>query len=67
VIFVNGDAVPAAAGTTVSDVLESLQVDPARRGIAVAVGSEVIPRGEWATRVLAEGERVEVVHAVQGG
>ena len=37
------------------------------RGVAVAVEGEVVPRAEWEERVLAEGEAIEVVHAVQGG
>ena len=39
----------------------------AERGVAVAVEGEVVPRGEWDGRVLADGEAIEVVHAVQGG
>ena len=38
-----------------------------RRGVAVAVDAEVVPRGEWESRRLAGGERVEVVMAIQGG
>jgi sulfur carrier protein len=33
----------------------------------VAVEAEVVPRGEWGRRRLHEGERVEVVTAIQGG
>jgi sulfur carrier protein len=38
-----------------------------RRGYAVAVGGEVVPRGEWATTALADGANIEVVAAIQGG
>ena len=37
------------------------------RGVAVAVDGEVVPRGAWEKTVLAEGARVEIVAAVQGG
>ena len=37
------------------------------RGTAVVVNAEVVPRGEWATRVLVPGDRVEVLRAAQGG
>ena len=37
------------------------------RGLAVAVDGDVVPRGEWQDRVLEEGQRVEVLRAVQGG
>ena len=38
-----------------------------RRGTAVAVNGEVIPRGEWAATELRDGQEIEVLHAVQGG
>jgi thiamine biosynthesis protein ThiS len=33
----------------------------------VAVDAEVVPRTQWERRELHEGERVEVLHAIQGG
>ena len=36
-------------------------------GVAVAVDGEVVPRAEWAATALADGARVEVLTAVQGG
>jgi sulfur carrier protein len=35
--------------------------------VAVAVDGEVVPRGEWDAVELREGQRVEIVQAVQGG
>ena len=37
------------------------------RGVAVAVEAEVVPRSEWDGVELAEGQRVEVLGAIQGG
>ena len=37
------------------------------RGVAVALDGEVVPRGEWATTPLREGQAVEVLAAIQGG
>jgi sulfur carrier protein len=37
------------------------------RGLAVAVDGEVVPRGQWDALELREGQRVEIVQAVQGG
>ena len=63
-IVLNGK--PAeGGGTTVAELLARL--DLPHRGVAVAVDAEVIPRGEWGTHVVADGARVEVVTAVQGG
>ncbi|THV42856.1 sulfur carrier protein ThiS [Glycomyces buryatensis] len=41
-------------------------VTEARRGIAVAVNGEVVPRSEW-DLPLADGDTVEVLTATQGG
>jgi sulfur carrier protein len=40
---------------------------PDGRGVAVAVDGEVVPRGEWSTTEVRDGQQVEVLHAVQGG
>jgi sulfur carrier protein len=37
------------------------------RGVAVAVDAEVVPRSAWDERRLEEGQRVEVLAAMQGG
>ena len=66
-ITVNGEPQEIADGLTVSALLENLDVPPEARGVAVAVDAEVVPRGEWAAHVIADGARVEVVTAVQGG
>jgi sulfur carrier protein len=40
---------------------------PDGRGVAVAVDAAVVPRSAWETVELTEGQRVEVVGAIQGG
>jgi sulfur carrier protein len=40
---------------------------PDGRGVAVALDGEVVPRGQWATTEVQDGQQVEVLHAVQGG
>jgi sulfur carrier protein len=37
------------------------------RGVAVAVDAQVVPRSEWDGVELTEGQRVEVLGAIQGG
>lgn len=49
----------------VSTLIERLALDA--RGVAVAVNDEVIRRSSWPERELEEGDRVEIVRAVQGG
>lgn len=55
------------AGTSVDALLDLLDLPHRGRGVAVAVGTDVVPRSAWATTVLADGDVVEVLVAVQGG
>lgn len=63
-IVVNGTPREVSAGTTVADVLALLGAPD--RGVAVAVDDTVRPRARWSAE-LADGARVEVLTAVQGG
>ena len=67
-ITVNGEPRALAPGTTVATLLDDLEnVPPGRRGVAVAVDAEVVPRGEWAETQVGDGAAVEVLVAIQGG
>ena len=65
-IFVNGERREVADSARLSDVVGDGDDTP-RRGVAVAVDGSVVPRAEVAETALAEGARVEIVSAVQGG
>ena len=64
-ILVNGDPSDVMPGTTVAELMRT--IDAPERGVAVAVDGEVVPRGAWRETALADQARVEVVTAVQGG
>jgi thiazole synthase len=64
-VFVNSEYRELEDDATVETVVRMLGVD--RRGTAVAVDGEVIPRGEWHSHELRDGQEIEVLHAVQGG
>lgn len=64
-VSVNGDPRPIAAGTTLETLVATLTT--AHSGIAAAVNETVVPRSRWATAALADGDRIEVLTAVQGG
>jgi sulfur carrier protein len=49
-----------------ADVLPLLEIRQGD-GIAIALNEVVIPKGEWATRVLRSQDRVFVIRATQGG
>ena len=64
-IIVNGKSMEVEEGTTIQALLERLNV----RGqyVAVALNLEVARKASYATAVIHEGDRVEIVHPVSGG
>jgi sulfur carrier protein len=66
-IELNGGPRELHDGASVADAVVAAGGDPERRGIAVALEGEVVPRGRWAETALADGQRVEVLEARQGG
>ena len=67
-VTVNGDTRRLPDGVTVAGLLDAIGGAPGGgRGVAVALDGEVVTRGEWETRTLADGARIEIVVAVQGG
>ncbi len=65
-VWVNGEEAEIARSKGFASILEALRI-PDARGVAIAVDGEVVPRGIWDEVELQEGQRVEVVRAVQGG
>ena len=65
-IHVNDTARELPSGTTLADLARQLDL-AARRGVAVAVNDAVVPRAAWPARALADGDRVLVIQATQGG
>jgi sulfur carrier protein len=66
-IELNGERVELEHPATVAAVVERAGAGGDRRGVAVAVDGEVVPRSAWDNTELADGQRVEVVGAIQGG
>jgi sulfur carrier protein len=64
-LTVNGETRELPAGSSVAALVARLTT--AVRGVAVAVNGEVVPRSTWETASLADGDRVEVLTAAQGG
>ncbi|MFC4146259.1 sulfur carrier protein ThiS [Micromonospora mangrovi] len=64
-LIVNGAGRELPGGSTVAELVQA--VTDQQRGLAVAVNGEVVPRGGWPATVLADGDRVEVLSAAQGG
>ncbi|MFL5870768.1 MAG: sulfur carrier protein ThiS [Solirubrobacterales bacterium] len=66
-IELNGERIELGDGARVGDAVSRTGADSERRGIAVAVDGDVVPRSQWDDTPLREGQRVEVVGAIQGG
>ncbi|MGE5281767.1 MAG: sulfur carrier protein ThiS [Chloroflexota bacterium] len=65
-IELNGEPHELAEGATLADAARAAGVE-ATRGVAVALDGAVAPRAAWGTTALAEGSKVEVLAAIQGG
>jgi sulfur carrier protein len=65
-IRINGQDEPLSV-ETLAALLTEKAVDTAQRGIAVALNGAVVPRTDWPTTVLQDGDSVEIVRARQGG
>jgi thiamine biosynthesis protein ThiS len=64
-IVVNGQPMEVSDGASVEQLLGELNVR--RQFTAVALNREVTPRSGYATTILREGDRVEIVHPMAGG
>jgi len=65
-IHVNDKPRAMATASTVHALIRELGFE-GRKGVAVAVNGGVVPRSTWPAQVLAEGDRVLVIQATQGG
>jgi len=64
-LLLNGEPHEVRVDATVLDLVTSLGRDP--RTVAVERNGELVPRAAYAATHLAAGDRLEVVHFVQGG
>jgi thiamine biosynthesis protein ThiS len=64
-LTVNGEKRAVPEGTTVSKLLELLQVMPER--VVVEVNLTILKRAELSGTIVQEGDQVEIVRFVGGG
>ena len=64
-ITLNGEPRTLDPDTTVIALLQAEGL--AGRRVAVEVNGEIVPRSRHDARLLANGDRVEIVHALGGG
>jgi thiazole synthase len=66
-IELNGERRELPDQATLANAVRESGAERQGRGVAVALDGEVVPRTEWDSTPLAEGQKVEVVAAIQGG
>ena len=64
-IIINGNAESVPDDLTVKDLVSHLGLDGGP--VAVEVNREIVPRAEHASRKVAGGDTIEIVHFVGGG
>jgi thiamine biosynthesis protein ThiS len=64
-VQVNGESKQIPAGTTVRQLLELLNLKPAR--VAIEHNLEILPKSKWEATHLSQGDRLEIVQFVGGG
>ena len=66
-IELNGQPASIEEGANLERIIELAGADPARRGVAVALEGEVVPRSLWKQTEVQKDQAVEVVAAIKGG
>lgn len=64
-LTVNGEPLAVAPGSSVTDLLARIGL--AERKVAVERNLEIVPRSQYTTTRLADGDAIEIVHFIGGG
>ena len=64
-LTINGERQQFEQKMTVAQLIEALAMKPDR--VAVEVNREIVPRSQWDSTELRDGDRLEIVHFVGGG
>ena len=65
-VLVNGKNMEIESNeTTITNLMSQLNI--ASVGVAVAIGTSVIPQSKWSEYQLEEGSKVTIIRATQGG
>ena len=64
-VQVNGEARELPDGLSLDDLVRELSLPPER--IAIELNHEVVRRKEWPVTMIANDDRIELVHFVGGG
>lgn len=65
-LIVNGKDYKSSSNT-LQELFEEKNGSSETDGKAIAVNDRVVPKGQWKNYHLNEGDRIEIIQAVQGG
>lgn len=63
-VLVNGKSTPLAGTVTVRELLAQLEL---KGRVAVEINERIVPRSEFASHAVRDGDRIEIVQAIGGG
>lgn len=64
-ISINGEPRNIASGSSVTDLVTSLELTAGR--LAIELNLSIVPRAVWPETTLQAGDKLEIVHFVGGG
>lgn len=64
-VFLNGDERELPSGSSVSDLVDLLEIRGKR--IAIELNGEIVSRKNFDLTILSPMDRIEIVHAIGGG
>lgn len=62
---VNGEERPYIQGQTIEGLLVTIGLDPKK--VAVECNLEIVPKSQFATCLVQDGDKIEIVHFIGGG
>lgn len=64
-LIVNGDPYPMPTPATIAGLIRDCGFHSVR--LAVEKNGEIVPRSQWESTAIADGDKVELVRAIGGG
>ncbi|WP_447979675.1 sulfur carrier protein ThiS [Candidatus Nitrospira bockiana] len=64
-IYVNGEPQTTGCDTSIAELLHRLEIRPER--VAVEVNLQIVDKKDFSTRMLKDGDRVEIISFIGGG
>lgn len=65
-IIVNGESMTFQESVSILELIQQLQLVD-KKGIAIAVNEEIIPKSQWEVYLLSAADKVIIIHATAGG